>query len=70
VSQPGQRFQRGLDQPVAFLTVHVRQQGEAAAVPEVPQWVVQSYVFSRQSCIFHVFVPAMERYFRSIQCSR
>ena len=34
MGQPRERFQRGLDQPVAFFTVHVRQQRKSTAIPE------------------------------------
>jgi hypothetical protein len=52
---------------VAFLSVHVRQQGKTAVVPEVPDGVVQGYVISRQSSSFQLKPPAPEHYFRSFQ---
>ena len=36
VSEARQRFQRGLNEPVAFLPIHVCQQSESAAIPEIP----------------------------------
>jgi len=47
--QARQRFQRGLDQPVAFFAFHMRQQGEAATVPEVAHRIMQFGVISRQN---------------------
>src|SRR5210317_1517359 len=40
VRQACQRFQGGLNQPMALLTVHVSQKGETAAVSEIPDRVV------------------------------
>lgn len=39
--QPRQRLQRRLNQPVALLAIHVREEGEAATVPEVPVRVMK-----------------------------